>query len=806
MAIPNSYAGRLTSKFKTSAVLLEIKKATVLTPPHGYNEHILLVTENMSDVQSFVHPLLDEQTGRVYIDARPYTLLERDGTLRIRNEADYELNIMRAKMELIWNVASRAEISAALEFSNEVFVRWLSELISFKYKLQPQQTSDLIAVCALYNVGQYHAGAIDDRDVNKYVQKIAMTYHLDANRVFSIYDQVGTPGDLEGFVSAIHDMKISPRLEDLNALTISHAIGGSWFISVWSADIVSLALEYPPAFSTLVFMAMKYKMFKRSAIGERVERMNRRGNWEDFSRSIQSLFDRYINEGAARRNKHGFEDYDDFPDYIPTVGAEASWGQMALGGGAAVAVLFLIYKVYSWITGGGSGGGGGGGSATTGPAAAVKKVEALNNQVAEEIKKGASASEATTKGIDELTKKANEFASALDASTPAEALPEQLKSQGEELFDKASTPLQAAVVAKVVNDAAKYKDPNIASVRLYFRALGELSGTHMLTDEEFISAAVAFNEGCRKENIKGPKLLSGDAFGEAFTEEQGKYMRDILTSLKSMPTWAKYPIETGALINGCATFQLNNYDLGKFNEVLGSENLSIIYQVARETQKSSGKLILDAVNLLILEARDQMHGKISPDNEKSLKMLDTVSEFMEKKYNSSEMRGHVAKLAELRTALAACSGVTTAHESAVVKKQLELTVRSGGYWNYVGNERGSYDKDIEELISTIESVCNDGGLNDAVGELEKLIDMHKEGKFFGKMLTGERLVQVRKLVMQYGDFFKAYIAVAAAHRLKLQFHKINTGLVNAHIKHCDVFRDKVKSAIKAIDDRRSKSD
>ena len=805
MAIPNSYAGRLTSKFKTSAILLEIKKATVLTPPHGYNEHILLITENMSDVQSFVHPLLDEQTGRVYIDARPYTLLERDGTLRIRNEADYELNVMRAKMELIWATASRTEISAALEFSSEVFVRWLSELISFKYKLQPQQVSDLIAVCALYNVGQFHASVPDERDINRHVQKIAITYHLDANRVFSIYDQVGLPGNLEGFVNAVHDMKISPRLDDLNALTIAHAIGGSWFISVWAADIVSLALEYPPAFATLVFMAMKYKMFKRSAIGERVDRMNRRGNWEDFSRNVQSLFDRYIRDGAARRNNHGFEEYCDFPDYVPTVGAEASWGQMALGGGAAMAVLFLIYKVYSWVTGGSSGGGGGG-STSSGPVVAVKKVEALNNQVAEEIVKGASACDAATKGIDELTKKANELTRKLDESTPADGLPEQLKGQGEELFDKAVTPLQAAVVAKVVGDAAKYKDPNIASVRLYFRALGELTGTHMLTDEEFVSAAAAFTEGCRKENIKGPALLSGDAFGEMFTEAQGKFMRDILARLKSMPTWAKHPIETGALINGCATFKLNNYDLDKFSEVLSSDNLTIIQQVATDTRKSSGKLILDAVNLLILEARDQLHGRINPDNEKSLKMLDTVSEFMEKKYNSSEMKDHVAKLAELRTALGACSGAITTREPSVVKRQLELTVRAGGYWDYVGHEREDYDKDIESLISAIEDAGNDTSLNDALGEVEKLIDLHKEGKFLGSMLTGERLSQVRKLVMAYGDFFKAYMAVAAAFRLKLQFHRINVGLVNTHIKHCDVFRDRVKTAIKAIDDRLSKND
>lgn len=796
MAIRNSYAGRLTSKFKTSGILLEIKKATVLTPPHGYNDHILLVTENMSEVPPFVHPLLDEQTGRVYIDARPYTLIERDGTLRVRNEADYDLNVMRAKMELIWKNASRTEIMSALEFPNEVFVRWLSELIAFKYKLNPGQQSDLISVCALYVVGQYLIETPEDRDLNRYVQNISNHYHLDATRLYSIYDQVGMPVDLESFISALHSLNISPRLNDLNALTLVHAIGGSWFISVWSMDIVSLALEYPPAFATLVFMAMKYKMFKRSSIGERVDRMNRRGNWEDFSRGIQSLFDRYIKDGTPVR-QHGFEEYDTRfnPPAYPVVAMEADWTKIAIGTGAAAAVFYFIYKLYCWFSGS-SGGGGGGGSSSGGLPAAVQKVATRVESAEKKAEAIVQETQAVAEETAEIVAESREVVTEQGVDAVVEALPEQVAAEVKPVVDNASTPLQSAVVAAIARASARDHEGEVKRLKYVLGAIAPIVNRHRMTDEQFIAALVGWELYSHQHGHDGISLLSVHVDSKDGKEIDSGYIRDLEKYLERLThdrCWSNNPRIAAAFSSSAMMFVSENEVDPR---VLEMDSLTGLVDDTETTISEYADLLYNVVTMVVGVANDQVAGRTDTATAERGEMIDDTVALLEKFYEQPAVKILETRHQRLQEMVNGMTVVELDPDDRRFNRSMASNFSSQSIERTMEQFKSNNHSAKQMLFIVTESTSNKK-IHETVGVVDKVLGMIADGKLSGAVFGTERMTRLRNCIRKYLQICTIYGDVAKAVNLHLRFTEGNFDILHRHTRAEKAIQGQLNRAIKA---------
>lgn len=778
MAIRNSYAGRLTSKLKTSTILLEIKKATVLTPPHGYNDHILLVTENMTDVPSFVHPLLDEQTGRVYIDARPYTLIDRDGSFRVRNEADYELNVIRAKMELIWATASRTEVSSALDFSNEVFVRWLSELICFKYKLNPSQQSDLVGICALYVVGQYLTEQPDERDVMRYVQAISSKYHIDSTRLFSMHDQVGMPADLDSFIDAVHKLNISPRLTDLNALTLAHAIGGSWFISVWAMDIVSLALEYPPAFASLVFMAMKYKMFKRSAIGERVDRMNRRSNWEDFSRGIQSLFDRYIKDGIATR-RHGFESYD-VPAY-PAVGLEADWGKIAMGTGAAAALFFFIYKLYGWITGSGSGGGGSS-SGSTGLPGAVAKVSERVDKSGERAEEMQSNAEEAKQKVEETIENSKREVTEDGVDAVVDKLPKDVAAAASHIVDNAPTPMQSAIAAYVISRHAANSDAADAWVKAILAVISAVISKHRMTDKQVIAALTGWDLYSARIGHSNISIITARYHTpDSSNEIPPTYVKDLegyIDRLVKNPVWHSNPEVAAAFSYDTVVIE----GIGAGGEKYLSPDL--LLKTAGEVKSILGNItamLIGVIGALGEHASAVIAGETSRVSKATLDAIPDHIQTLAEYYNhpnvahALDTRNELWRLNNSIKVSTVVAGSGPADSSTTDFEKYPVDTICAQFKDM----RSSFKKTLDE----INGVSCDEQMGRANTASETLITLQSKGELPADTFKPKELSEIRELYIKYAVVWGVYGEMAK--------------IINFNVRCCDAYVTVVNTFVRA---------
>ena len=295
MALANSYDSKLGRLFNVNNTLMEAKKALLLNNDVSYSDEIIYITENNSEVPVFVHPILDKTTA-VYLDVRPFTTINKNGTLNIKNDIDYKLNLLRAQLELVWVRASHSDLYIAAGFSNEVFVRWLADIVIHKFGLDPTQGRTVLLLANFFNLGRYF-NDMDSVTFNRHLTAICRDYYFDATWALGVAETLDhqLPTNIDEFIAQLVSLNISVRLKDLNARLFYEILGGSWFFAANSPQIVALAVEYPPAFISLVYMAVSYSMFKKTGIGGRVDRMNKGGKFHDFSRGILRLVETHTN-------------------------------------------------------------------------------------------------------------------------------------------------------------------------------------------------------------------------------------------------------------------------------------------------------------------------------------------------------------------------------------------------------------------------------------------------------------------------------------------------------------------------------
>lgn len=298
MALQDSYDSIITTGVKTSAIVLDIKKSALLSPLKQFNDRIKFITEEQTEVPLFIHPIYDREKQIVYVDTRGYTSIDRGGELKIRSEYDYQLSIMRAKLELAWQLEDRTDIYSALELPNQIATRWISETISHRYGLTPVQQVKVITVTAMFIIGQYFNSIEDELSINRYLQMISRQYLLDATTVVQVAETLENafPRDISEFIEALQRLEISPRLKEFNRLVFFNMLSGSWFMNANHLQIVSLAVEYPPAFASLVYMATQFSVYKRSGIGQRVDKANRQNAHATFIRQLAHVTANYDKE------------------------------------------------------------------------------------------------------------------------------------------------------------------------------------------------------------------------------------------------------------------------------------------------------------------------------------------------------------------------------------------------------------------------------------------------------------------------------------------------------------------------------
>lgn len=295
MSLSNAYDAKIIKGYPINALTLSIEKATLLKPIEPNTLGIINITED-HDVNPFVYPIFDKEKGMLYVDARPYSSVQRDGTLKIRNTLDESVYNLLAVLERSWVLSDRPDAAArAFNVSSEVMVRWLSGTISHRYGLNPQQRSKVMSLTGMFSIGQFYNNIEDSLTVSRHLQSISRKYPVnetDLNEVAAQLDN-NFPRDVDEYVAALGKIELGTRLSDFSTKSLYALLGGAWWGNVNNSILSAVALEYPPAMAALVQTAIQNTMLKRTGIGTTVYDMKSGSVFDTHLRAVAMFIDQY---------------------------------------------------------------------------------------------------------------------------------------------------------------------------------------------------------------------------------------------------------------------------------------------------------------------------------------------------------------------------------------------------------------------------------------------------------------------------------------------------------------------------------
>lgn len=264
--------------YRLDSILHELKRAMIdeaLTPaflPKGDRlPDIWLVTPRNPDIPPFAHPLpFQHQEREVWaIDVRGQVRISRmNDELVVTASMDYEQSVIRTLLARHWKNHGSSDLAALGPFPAVVFTRWVAENIARRLTLDPAAQLRLTAIVGFY----YHHRFIDATDwgtdsVVKIATHLGRHTRIPTSFLIEVGEQLPYMASASELVDVIQKHGESMRFERFNLGLLYSMFMGAWF-GANSREIVAVALEHPPTFMSLIYMALKERSYRKTQFAQ----------------------------------------------------------------------------------------------------------------------------------------------------------------------------------------------------------------------------------------------------------------------------------------------------------------------------------------------------------------------------------------------------------------------------------------------------------------------------------------------------------------------------------------------------------
>lgn len=241
-------------------------------------------------VDSFTYPFIDERDGQTisFVDMRSITSYdERNATLRIRNQNEYDVRLIVGNIANDWAKGYNERYLLSLPLGLSVYSTWVGMAINGRYPTDPLTQLKISVLAAIFYINNfYKEDQIADRSHKATLQSM-ITRHCDfvSPEVAAIVDEYSTLSDIESFCTAVREYTQSVRLRDLNVATLFEAVGGYWYGND-GRETMAVCLEYPPVWLGILLTSLVDRSYQRTRLGDITNRSMVKKNSEKFIRNM----------------------------------------------------------------------------------------------------------------------------------------------------------------------------------------------------------------------------------------------------------------------------------------------------------------------------------------------------------------------------------------------------------------------------------------------------------------------------------------------------------------------------------------
>ena len=328
MTVFNSaYDTTAGSGFQTSRVIHAIKEAVIRDQIDSMNTgivtnfqedeyHGVLIANqypSLALIPFFTHPIIvdikDQKRGPnqvrtkvIFTDIRAFaSVREFDQKFILKNKMEYDLAKLRTVLNLIWVKDSPLKLRDLSPVPVSVYASWISEGISRRYALDPKDQMLLSIISGIFYFTLFERQELTEENKMRINSAVARATRVSAKEVLDIMDQITELNNIKDFVKNVKSILQNTRLDDFNEGMLISILGNSWF-GTNAKEMLAVALEHPPTWISIVYSSFVERSYKNSAIAKISDRYALAKGQNDFTRSIVSIIQDYLDEDDSARN------------------------------------------------------------------------------------------------------------------------------------------------------------------------------------------------------------------------------------------------------------------------------------------------------------------------------------------------------------------------------------------------------------------------------------------------------------------------------------------------------------------------
>lgn len=248
---------------------------------------------NADNIGAFTQPLVirHKDEDLVVVDVRPLVRENRIGEISIASASDYKMLAYYGTMCSTWLNDGQDVLHRSSAFAGRMFVTWLSGLMTRNLNLDMLSQVQLKVITGMYFECLFLDVVETDisfRERQSYAIAAGKYSYSNTASAEEILKDVPLMRNIDEFIAVLHT--VSPRFEALTKANLFAMVSRSWFGA--SAPILcAVAVEFPPAFYTMIFFALNYKGYNKTGVGNIVYAARTSPEAKQFKTGVERLFD-----------------------------------------------------------------------------------------------------------------------------------------------------------------------------------------------------------------------------------------------------------------------------------------------------------------------------------------------------------------------------------------------------------------------------------------------------------------------------------------------------------------------------------
>ena len=286
--INKSYEHPLLRVYSASDLTTELVAHSITeNTPNAKDTKVRMVIVKDNDLRPFYHPVILKGND-VFIDARTYTKVDRDGGYKVTNETEFDLATMRAELELIWQGDGRYALNNLKTVPGQYYVKWFAQAYTFLYNLSPANYMKVSIASGLYFFCQFLTPEEwDDDTVNKAVSFISRVTGAPATMVAEYVDFIKYIPSATFFVELLRNLVSDGTFDKLDTRVHYNIISNGWR-GVHGKEVGMLASDYPPAFMASVVAAATDRSFRNTPLQVTIDMTKKSIDSDEFVNGLKS--------------------------------------------------------------------------------------------------------------------------------------------------------------------------------------------------------------------------------------------------------------------------------------------------------------------------------------------------------------------------------------------------------------------------------------------------------------------------------------------------------------------------------------